>query len=145
MTALVVALCAATAFAPAQQRTAAGSIRQLIRDASRALQSGNAPLFLDSFDRRAMPGFERFRDQVTALTAQRRIASSVESAPPEEGPDEWSVRVNWLLELTPKLDPGPVESRHETLVLGLRRKGDRWKIVRIDPSDFFASAGRAPP
>ena len=131
--------------APAQNRTDTGAIRQVIRDASRALQSGNAPLFLASFDRRAMPGFARFRDEVTALTEQRRIASSVESAPPEGGPNEWSVRVNWLLELTPKLDPGPVERRHETLVLGLHRKGNRWKIVRIDPSDFFASAARASP
>ena len=120
-------------------------MRQVIRDASRALQSGNAPLFLASFDRRAMPGFAQFREQVTALTEQRRIASSVESALPEGGPDEWTVRVNWLLELTPKLDPGPIESRHETLLLGLRRKRDRWKIVRIDPGDFFASAGRGAP
>ena len=130
---------------PAQDRKDTGAIHQVILDASRALQSGNAPLFLASFDRRAMPGFARFREQLTALTAQRRIASSVESAPPEGGPDEWIVRVNWLLELTPKLDPGPIERRHETLVLGMRRTGGRWKIVRIDPSDFFVSAGRVSP
>lgn len=145
MAALVAALSAATALGTAQGHSDKAAIRQLVRDASRALQSGNAPLFLAAFDRRAMPGFARFREQVTALTAQRRIASSVESTAPEKGPGEWSVRVNWLLELTPRLDPGPIERRHETLVLGLRRRGGRWKIVRIDPSDFFASANRVAP
>lgn len=122
----------------------AEAVRRLVRDASRALQSGNAPLFLSSFDRRAMAGFDRFQDEVVALTAQRRIASSVRSGPPEGGPDECVVHVDWLLNLTPKLDPGPVERRRETLLLEMRRRGKRWKIVRVEPGDFFAAAKRAP-
>ena len=115
----------------------AEAVRRLIRDASRAIQSGNAALFLSSFDRRAMAGFDRFQDEVAALTAQRRIASSVQIGPPEGDPDECTVQVDWLLNLTPKLDPGPVERRHETLLLEVRRRGKRWKIVRVEPGNFF--------
>ena len=142
--AVAAGLSAATILGSAQDRDSADRIRQVILDASRALQAGNAPLFLSAFDRRAVPDFERLREQVTALAAQRRIASSVESGTPEGCPDECTVRVNWLLDLTPKVDPGPVERRSETLALGMRRRGNRWQIVRVEPSNFFASAVRRP-
>ena len=118
----------------------ADAIRRAIRDASRALQAGNAPLFLAWFDRRSFEGFDRFREQLFALAAQRRIASSVESGSPDEGPGGWTVSVDWQLDLTPKLDPGPVERRRETLSIGLRKRGGKWRIVSLRPRGLFASA-----
>ncbi len=114
-------------------------VRLLIRDASRALQAGNAPLFLAAFDRRAMPRFDVLREQVSAMTAQRRIASSVASGPLQGDPSVWTVRVDWLLELTPKLDPGPLERRRATLTLRVRKRGRRWKIVQLEPLEFFSA------
>lgn len=137
-------LCLAGAVCPGQDAGGAGAIRLLVRDASRALQSGNAPLFLALFDPHAMADFGRFGDEIFALAAQRRIASSVKSDPPQGGPEECTVRVDWLLDLTPKLDPGPVERRHETVVVGLRRRGKRWRIVDVEPREFFAASARAP-
>ncbi len=123
----------------AQETRAADGIRRVVRDASRALQSGSAPLFLAAFDRRAFRDFASFRDQVSALTQQRRIASSVASGVPQSRAGEWTVEVDWLLQLAPKLDPGPVEQRRGTVVLGLREERGRWKIVRAEPRAFFAS------
>lgn len=109
----------------------------MVRDASRALQAGNAPLFLAAFNRLPAPAFARLREQVTALAAQRRIASSVATGAPEGGPDEWTVRVDWLLRLSSKLDPGPLERREETLTLRVRKHGRRWKVVGCEPLEFF--------
>ena len=140
---------AAPATVPSQEPTAADSdavagIGDLVLDLSRALQAGNAPLFLAAFDRRAFGGFQRLREQVTALTEQRRIASSVESGQPVGAAGSWSVRVNWLLELTPREGVGPIERRHEVLVLRLVRGGKRWRIADLEPADFFAAARRSP-
>ena len=123
----------------AQLSEPSADIGRMIRDVSRALQAGNAPLFLAAFDRNAIDDFDALREQVTALVAQRRIASSVAVGTVEGGPDTWTVRVDWLLELTPRLDPGPLRQRRETLTLGVRKRGGRWKIVSGGPSKFFAA------
>ncbi len=91
------------------------------------------------FDRRGFQGFAALREQVEALAAQRRIASSVAVGPVAGGPDEWTVEVDWLIELTPKLEPGSIETRRETVVLRLRRNGKRWRIVGLEPLGFFAA------
>lgn len=137
---LAVLLAPGAFLAPAQDPADAAAIRQVIRDASRALQAGNAPLFLASFDRRSFEGFDRLREQLAALGAQRRIASSVDSGAPFGGPAEWTVRVDWLLDLTPRLDPGPVERRRETITVGMRKLRGRWRIVSLEPRAFFSSA-----
>ena len=129
----------------AQSESPADRIRLVVRDASRALQAGNAPLFMAAFDRHAFPGFPALREQVTALAAHRRIASSVESRVIDTGPEHWSVRVDWLLEMTPKLDPGPLERRHRTLLLRMVNRGKQWKIVDLEPQDFFSTLRQTPP
>ena len=130
---------------PAQSEVPADRIRLVIRDASRALQAGNAPLFMAAFDRGAFPGFPALRDQVTALAAHRRIASSVEISVTRAGPEHWAARVDWLLELTPKVDTGPLERRHGTLLLKMVNRGKRWMIVDLESSDFFSPLRRVPP
>lgn len=124
---------------PSQGEDVSDRIRTVVRDASRALQAGNAPLFMAAFDRQAFPGFQELREQVTALAAQRRIASSVEIGVPAGGPSEFTLRVDWLLELTPKIDPGPLEQRHGTLALLMVRRNGRWRIARLEPAGFFSS------
>ena len=139
------ALLAVPASGSAQGQDAADRIALMVRDASRALQAGNAPLFLAAFEPGAVPDFAAFREQVTALAEQRRIASSVAAGPVAGGPDEWTVRVDWLLELAPKLDPGPLERRRETVTLRVRRRGKRWKFVSLDRPDLFEALSRSPP
>ncbi len=141
--------CAALLVGPvpgaAQGGDGADRIALMVRDASRALQAGNAPLFLAAFERGSVPDFASFREQVTALAEHRRIASSVAAGPVEGGPEEWTVRVDWLLELAPKLDPGPLERRRETVTLKARKRGKRWKFVSLDRPEFFAALPRSVP
>ena len=137
-----VTLLALAAPGRAQAEDLAAGIGLLVRDASRSLQSGNAALFLAAFDRDSFVGYEALRQNVTALTAQRRIASSVAVGAPRGGPAEWTADVDWLLELTPKLDPGQVERRREQLNVRVRKRGKKWKIVHLEPSGFFASSPR---
>ena len=111
--------------------------QRLVLDASRALQAGNAARFLGYFDKRATPGFERFRDNALALTATKQIASSVEVKEVREEGAEMVVRVDWLLQLTPIDGFGGVEERRKTLELRVRA-GEKAKIVALEPVEFFA-------
>ena len=129
----------------AQRENAADRIALMVRDASRALQAGNAPLFLAAFEPGAVADFASFREQVSALAEQRRIASSVAAGPVAGGPEEWTVRVDWLLELAPKLDPGPLERRRETVTLRVRKRGKRWKFVSLDRPELFEALRRPVP
>ncbi len=113
-------------------------IKQLVLDASRSLQSANAALFMGLIDRSSFDGYAALREDIRALTAHRRIASSVSIGVPEGGPEQWTASVDWLLELTPKLDPGPVERRRQALRVSVRKRGKRWRIVGLAPAAFFA-------
>ncbi len=121
----------------AEDETAA--VYLLIHDASRALQANNAALFLSKFDSRSMAGFDDLSVQIRALAVQRRIASSVESGPVREDDDGVAVTVDWLLQLTPLFDPGPVETRQESLSLRFAKRKGKWKIVALESIDFFRS------
>ena len=135
---MLVALWASPAVAGAQISDPDIGIKRLLLDASRSLQSANAALFMGLFDRVSFDGYAALREDIGALTAHRRIASSVSVGMPEGGPEQWTASVDWLLELTPKLDPGPVERRRQTLRVSVRKRGKRWRIVGLQPAGFFA-------
>ncbi|MDE0104839.1 MAG: hypothetical protein OXN89_20880 [Bryobacterales bacterium] len=137
---LALAACTALFAGPLPAEDPTPAIVRLVRDCSRALQSGNAALFMGAFERRRYDRYQALREQITALTAQRRIASSVAAGPATGGPDEWHVSVDWLVELTPKLDPGPLERRRQTVVLRAAKRGGRWKFFDLEPLEFFAAS-----
>ncbi len=118
----------------------AAAVRLVILDAGRALQANNAALFLSKFDSRSPAGFDDLSVQIRALAAQRTIASSVEIGPVrEEEGGGLAVTVDWLLQLTPLRGPGPVETRQESLSLRFAKRKGKWKIVALEPHDFFRS------
>lgn len=134
----VVTLAASAALTRAQAPGPAADIKLLVLDASRSLQSANGALFMGLFDRVSFDGYAALREDISALTAHRRIASSVAVGLIEGGPERWTASVDWLLELTPKLDPGPVERRRQTVRVSARKRGKRWRIVDFEPTGFFA-------
>ncbi len=137
------ALAAPVDAAHAQASNAEAAIKRLVLDASRALQSANAALFMGLFDRSAFEGYAALRQDVFALTAQCRIASSVAvGAIEEDGSGQWAASVDWLLELSPKLDPGPIDRRHRAVRIAVRKRGKRWRIVDLAPAGFFAPVPR---
>lgn len=125
--------------APLRAQDEAAAVSLVVLDASRALQANNAALFLSKFDARSMPRFDDLRVRVLALTAQRTIASSVEIGPLREADGGPAVTVDWLLQLTPLFEPGPVETRREKLSLRFVKRKGKWKIAALEPADFFRS------
>lgn len=120
-----------------QSRGESEQIGRMVRDASRAVQAGNAASFLAYFDSAGFAGFAELRRNIVALTAQRQIASSIEISDLEQVESGYRVRVNWLLQLTYTGDPGPVETRQELVTCIVKRQSDSWKIVDLDPVSLF--------
>jgi len=113
------------------------AIRLLIRDASRALQAGNAPLFLSAFDRKKMPRFDQFEANIRALLAQKSVSTSVELGPLTVEGDQVSVSVDWLLQLSPRHEFGQIETRHEIVAIRLARMRGKWKLIALAPPELF--------
>jgi hypothetical protein len=120
-----------------QDRVDSDGIGRMVRDASRAIQAGNAASFLGYFDEAEFAGFAELRKNTAALTAQRQIASSIEITETELLDQGYRVRISWLLQLTYTGDPGPVETRQELVTCIVKSKSNSWKIVDLDPISLF--------
>ncbi len=111
--------------------------RRLVLDASRALQAGNARRFLSYVDKKDFDGFYRLREQIAALTEQRDVASSVDIEIVEVDGTRVVLDVDWLVQLTWKRQPGPVEIRREDLRITVETAGKKAKIVGLSPLGFL--------
>ena len=131
---------------PAGAQQQAEAARRLVLDASRALQAGNAALFLGYFDKRETPQFARLRENVTTLVATKDVASSVEVEVSGAEGGVTQLDANWLLQLTPSEGLGQAEQRHGVVRVQVRLQG-KPKIILLEPVDFFRLAivgGSAP-
>jgi hypothetical protein len=142
-------LCAATA-APLhaqqipQDTPEARSIRLLAHDLSRALQAGNAASFLHWFDRKQFAQYAVLESHVVALTTQSDVASSIQIVEIERQPDGDRLSIDWLLELSVKETPGPLETRRKMVAISAREDGKgKWKITNLEPAEFFQPQGAA--
>lgn len=120
---------------PAPSETA--EVDRMIRDASRAIQAGNAARFLSYFDGEEFPEYPALRANVVALTSQRQIASSIEITELQKREHSYQVRIVWLLQLTYTGDPGPVEARREEVACTVKQRGKSWKLVHFAPASLF--------
>jgi len=104
-----------------------------------ALSDENVPEFMNAFDK-DMPGYGKLRTDVTALTYQAYVSSSVEPLK-EEGDDSTrKLDLDWFLQVRSPLQTGPTVTRREILHCELRKQGKHWKIVSLQPLEFFAPA-----
>ncbi len=99
-----------------------------------ALGENDPDTFMQQVDKN-MPGYERLKTNVQALTAQADIHSDIDQII-EEG-DE--VTVNWELRIEPhsELPNIQYERRVETLHLKFVQDGKRWKLNGLDHIEFF--------
>jgi hypothetical protein len=102
-----------------------------------ALSESNPDVFLRAIDP-SMPGYGRFAANVEALGAQNSLSNSVEITK-QDGDDRVQVvELDWLIEITGK-GQSHVFVRREALVkCRLERRKKKWRIVSLDPADFFA-------
>ena len=122
---------------PQTRDAPAENLGRTLRDASRALQAGNAALFLSHFDKKQFPGYARLESHVVALTRQADVASSIEIISSEADDKAQRVTVDWLLQLTPSGGFGPAIRRREEITIRFDPAGARPKIVSLAPVDFF--------
>ena len=127
----------ATPLAPRPTPSDAGRIAQILRDAGRSLEAGNAASFLFYFDRKRFADYSALESDVDALTRRSEIASSTEVTKVEAEGEAYLVEVDWILRLRPISTFGDVDTRRKVLKLRLERVKDRWKIVKLQPIEFF--------
>ena len=127
----------ATPLAPQPAESDAGKIAQILRDAGRSLEAGNAASFLFYFDRKRFADYSGLESDVDALTRRSEIASSTEVMKVEAEGDAYLVEVDWILRLRPISTFGSVDTRRKLLKLRFERVKDKWKIVKLRPIEFF--------
>jgi hypothetical protein len=110
---------------------------KVFADAAEALANDDASAFLGQFDRN-MPGYAALRTNVEALLNANQVISTVVTIS-DEGDDHMrSLELDWLLALNEKHDPETrKETRRNIIKVRVERQGKRWKIVSLEPVDFF--------
>ena len=110
---------------------------RMLTDAAEGLANDNASAFLDPFDRN-MPGYSALRANVEGLLNGNEVISTVETISDEGDSQKRSLELDWLLALNEKDNSGVrKETRRGVLKVRVERQGKRWKIVALEPVDFF--------
>jgi hypothetical protein len=101
------------------------------------LSADNPMVFLESVDH-DMPHFQDFQKDLMALTDQADVANSLEVVSDEGDDTHRAEEYDWFMQIVGKSESRPVEQRRAVVKFRLERRGKKWKIVAIDPLDFFA-------
>jgi len=99
-----------------------------------ALSEGNVSAFLRAIDP-SLPDYGNFVSAVTGLISQNQLGSSIEIIKQEGEDDTQTVELDWLLEIK-----GPLQTirREATVKCKVERRKKQWKVIAIDPADFFS-------
>jgi hypothetical protein len=112
-------------------------VLELFRGAADALANDDANTFLAKFDR-DMAGYAAFRDEVVGLLAAHDVGSTIEVVNDEGDDQKRSLDLDWLLVISGKNSGnGEKETRRQVLKCRLERQGKQWKIMALEPVDFF--------
>jgi hypothetical protein len=112
-------------------------VLELFREAADALANDDANTFLAKFDRN-MTGYAAFRDEVVGLLAAHDVGSTIEVVNDEGDDQRRSLDLDWLLVISEKNSGnGKKETRRQVLECRIERQGKQWKIVALEPVEFF--------
>jgi hypothetical protein len=105
--------------------------------AAEGLANGDASVFLDQCDRN-MPGYSALRANVEGLVNGNQVTSTIVPVSDEGDDQRRSLELDWLLALNDKQNPDiRKDTRRAILKARVSREGRRWKIVALEPVDFF--------
>jgi hypothetical protein len=122
--------CVASAEVPAD-------VLQTITEAAGALASDDLTGFLDQLDRN-MPNYAALRTNVEGLLGASQVVSSIEPISNEGDSQKQTVELDWLLAINEKDQSGMrKETRRGIVKCRLELQGKHWKIVALEPVDFF--------
>lgn len=115
----------------------AREVLDLVADLASALSSGNVSLFLKPFDPK-MPGYAKLRENVTGLIAQGEVQSLIDPLE-DEGDDRRRVaQFNWTLRLARGPQSASFARREQVVKCTVEKQGGKWRIVDLEPIEFFA-------
>jgi hypothetical protein len=129
---LLLAACGVAFAADATQQ-----VFDLFTNIASALADDNISIFVEAVDPN-MPHFYDFRAGLAALVGVANVTSSVEVISDTGDDTHRTEELDWLMHMANKTDSQTLEERHKSVKFRLERKGKKWKIVSIDPLDFFA-------
>ena len=115
----------------------AAEVLRVFSSAAEALTNDDASAFLSKFDS-TMPGYAGLRNDIEGLLAAHEVGATIEIVTDEGDTDNRTVELDWLLVTTQKNTINSIqETRRHVVKCKLERRGKQWKIVALDPLDFF--------
>jgi hypothetical protein len=112
-------------------------VLELFRQAADALANDDSDTFLAKFDRN-MAGYAAFRDEIAGLLAAHDVGSTIEVVNDEGDDQKRSLDLDWLLVISEKNSVnGTKETRRRVLKCRIERQGKQWRIVALEPVEFF--------
>jgi hypothetical protein len=102
-----------------------------------ALSEGNGLAFLEHVDH-ATPGYQKLEADILALVEQSEVLSSIEVLRDDGDDRARTVLLDWFLQLRSREQTGPLTRRREVVKCRLERVKKKWKVVAIEPPNFFA-------
>ena len=110
---------------------------KIFSDAAEGLANDDASVFLDQCDRN-MPNYAALRANVEALVNGNQVISTIVTVSDEGDDQKRSLELDWLLALNDKENPDiRKDTRRGVVKCRVERQGKRWKIVSLEPVDFF--------
>jgi hypothetical protein len=119
----------ALAQAPMPQPDLPKDVLDLFRTAAEALADKDAAGFMGKFDSK-MPGYTTLRDEIVELLNRSDVSSTFEIVTDEGG----AVQLDWTLQIDED------QPRRQILKFRIERQGKKWKIVSLEPIEFFKPA-----
>jgi hypothetical protein len=116
---------------------AAQEVVDLIADLAASLSAGNVALFLKAFDPK-MPGYAKLRENVTGLIAQGDVQSFIDPVEDEGDERRRVAQFDWTLLMHRGQEATSFARREQVLKFSVEKRGGKWRIVELEPIDFFA-------
>jgi len=115
----------------------AREVLELVSDAAASLSAGNAAEFLRAFDK-GMPGYAKLRENVTGLLALGDVQSAIE--PVEDAGDDRrrTAQFQWTLRILRGSQATASVRREQAVKCTAEKRGGKWRIIAIEPLEFFA-------
>jgi hypothetical protein len=115
----------------------AQEVLDLIADLAASLSAGDVALFLQAFDPR-MPGFAKLRENVTGLIAQGDVQSFIDPLEDEGDERRRVAQFDWTLLMHRGQEATSFARREQVLKFSVEKRGGKWRIVGLEPIEFFA-------
>lgn len=115
----------------------AGQVLDLVADAAASLSAGNVALFLKAFDP-AMAGYAKLREYVTGLVALGDVQSLIDPLENEGDDRRRTAEFQWTLRIQRGQQATSWVRREQVVKCKVEKQGGKWRIVELDPIEFFA-------